>query len=470
MTTPVKTTARALAGLAGAFVLSGPLAAQDQRPAPPDPADYLTAPPKPASVKGRFSVASVGDIMLARPLADSPDPELQKVLALLRGADVAIGNQEGPALDVKTLTTGPMGLLGGLIAEPSMARDYKALGFDMVSVANNHSTDWGAEGLMRAIELLDKAGVAHAGGGKTLAEAQRAGFFDTPKGRIGLVATASTFKVNARANDAFGQLPGRPGQSTLRTRAVNLAPPEQMDIVRRLARELTSPLRKPPAPDAREVTLGEHVYRLSDKAGISYEMELYDHAAMLRSVREAKAQSDMVVFTIHAHESPTGVDDDTPEPPDFLTTLFHNTIDAGADMVMGGGPHALRGIEIYKGKPIFHGLGLFFFKPQLMGVAENVFKTFPDDGYPRAPDPRPTSPPSWFESVLAISDFDGGKLKQVRLYPIDLTDKGVPGSRGAPHLAKGPRAQEILQRLQNDSAPLGTKIAIENEVGVIRLP
>src|SRR5205085_741119 len=73
----------------------------------------------------------------------------------------------------------------------------------------------------------------------------------------------------------------------------------------------------------------------------------------------------LVVFTIHAHESPTGMDDDTPEPPDFLIKLFHSAVDAGADVIMGGGPHSLRGVEIYKGQPVFYGMGVFFIKGEI---------------------------------------------------------------------------------------------------------
>jgi poly-gamma-glutamate synthesis protein (capsule biosynthesis protein) len=189
---------------------------------------------------------------------------------------------------------------------------------------------------------------------------------------------------------------------------------------------------------------------------------------LLKAVREGKAQSDLLVFHIHAHESPTGVDDDTPAPPDFLVRLFHDAVDAGADVVMGGGPHALRGVEIYKGKPIFYGLGLFFFKPQLMGGGESGERAWPEDGYPSLPDPRPNNPPGWYDSVLAISDFESAKLKAVRLYPIDLANSQP--SRGLPHFATGARAQEILARLQRDSAPLGTRIVVENGVGVIHPP
>jgi poly-gamma-glutamate synthesis protein (capsule biosynthesis protein) len=438
-------------------------------PRPPsDPAEFLRDPPRPASVKGRFSVVAVGDVMLARPQASTPDPEFQKVLTLVRAGDMAIGNQEGPALDLKTLTRGPHGV-GGLISQPDMPADYKAMGFDMMSVANNHSTDWGGEGLLRAMELLDRAGVAHAGGGRNLAEAVAGGFAETPKGRVGLVATASTFKPDARAADPFGVLPERAGISTLRTRAVRLITAGQMAHLKQFATDVASPLRPPPPADAKQVTFSEELYRLADKPGLTYDMDLYDHTALLKAVREAKARSDLVVFHIHAHESPTGVDDDTPEPPDFLVKLFHDTIDAGADMVMGGGPHSMRGVEIYKGKPIFYGLGLFFFKPQLMGTPDNMLRKMPETGYPPPPDPRPNNPASWYDSVVAVSDFDGPTLKQVRLYPIDLANTNPPGSRGLPHLATGAQAQEILGRLTRDSAPFGTTIRIENGVGVIRV-
>ncbi|MDZ4370583.1 MAG: CapA family protein [Phenylobacterium sp.] len=452
-----------------ALVMAYPAAAQPsaERARPPsDPAEFTAPPAKPASVKGPFSVVAAGDIMLARPQASNPDPELQAVLAMIRDADVAIANQEGPALDLKALPRGTFGMFGGLISEPQMAADYKSMGFDLIATANNHSTDWGGEGLVQALDLLDKAGVGHAGAGRSMTEARRAGFVDTPKGRVGLVATASTVKANSRAGDAGPMAPDQTGISTLRLRTLNLVDAETFETIRKLAANLASPLKPAPAADAKEIVLGDQIYRIGSGPLRSYQMDLYDHTALVKSVREAKAQSDLVVFHIHAHESPTGVDDDTPEPPDFLARLFRDAVDAGADVVMGGGPHSTRGVEIYKGKPIFYGLGLFFFKPQLMGAAESSPRKWPDDGYPALPNPRPSNPASWYDSVLAISDFDGAKLTQVRLYPIDLAQPQP--ARGLPHLAKGARAQEILARLQRDSRPLGTTIRIENGVGIIR--
>src|ERR1700722_2039451 len=140
---------------------------------------------------------------------------------------------------------------------------------------------------------------------------------------------------------------------------------------------------------------------------------------MLKSIRTAKLHSDLVVFTIQDHQSSTGDDDDTPASPAFLVRLFHDAVDAGADVVMGGGPHSLRGIEIYKGKPVLYGLGLFYFKPIIKALQETALQKYSDGGYAPAPDPRPHNPEIWYDSVLVVSDFSDGRLERVRLYPID---------------------------------------------------
>jgi poly-gamma-glutamate synthesis protein (capsule biosynthesis protein) len=325
--------------------------------------------------------------------------------------------------------------------------------------------------------LLDEAGLVHSGGGRTLQEARAAGILDTPKGRVALVSTASTFKPNASANDAFADVPARPGISTLRLRKTNLVSRDQLNAIKRLATERASPREPAPAPDATEVVFAEQIYRLSDKGGLSYDMDLYDHAGLLKAVREAKAGSDLAVFTIHAHESTTGMDDDTPPPPDFLIKLFHDAVDAGADVILGGGPHSLRGIEIYKGKPILYGMGVFFIKGEIKALQETAFRVFPDStGH--APPPRPPersvrpggNPASWYDGVVAITDFEKGKARAVRLYPLDVGNTYDPARRGNPHFANPENAKRILTNLQRDSAPFGTKIEIEGSIGVIRIP
>ena len=48
-------------------------------------------------------------------------------------------------------------------------------------------------------------------------------------------------------------------------------------------------------------------------------------------------------------------------PAQYQVALAHAAVDAGADVVMGHGPHVIQGIEVYGGKPVFYSLGNFFF-------------------------------------------------------------------------------------------------------------
>lgn len=470
----------ALAGCASLALACGAFSQPMEEPPRPSssPQDFLSAPRKASTLRGDFRLVSIGDLLYSHPMADNPNPEFQKVVALIRDGDVTIGNQEGVFLDIEKFTGEAYGS-GQLWGEASLARDMKALGVDMVSTANNHSTDFGPVGLMETIRHLDEAGMVHSGGGASLTEARKAGVLATPKGRVALVSAASSFKPMAGAMDAFRDFKPRPGISILRTRKVNLVSAEQMALLKTLATERASPLAPAPPADLQQIEFEGQTYRISNTPGLlHYDMELYDHAAILKAIREAKAGADLVVFTIHAHESPTGFDDDNPAAPNFLIDLFHDTVDAGADVVMGGGPHSLRGVEIYKGQPIFYGMGVFFIKGEIAGMQESGQRLFPDPTTGKAPPPRPAersvraggNPASWYDSFVATTDFKDGKARTIRLYPLDVGNTYDKDRRGNPHLADAVNARRILADVQKSSAQFGTKIDIEGSVGVIRLP
>jgi poly-gamma-glutamate synthesis protein (capsule biosynthesis protein) len=400
-------------------------------------------------------------------MAKSSDPELQQVFRLLRSGDLTIGNREGVCFDLKTYKGHAYGD-GQVWCEPAVARDMKAIGVGMVSVANNHATDWGGEGLLDSLDLLDAAGIAYAGGGRNLSEARAAGIVQTSKGRVALVSTASTFKPNAGADDAFGEVPGRAGISVLRTRTVQWVTADQLAMIRRLATERATSLEPAPAPNATEIRFGGELYRLAPRPGLHYEMDLYDEAGLLQAIRRAKEKANLVVFTIHAHETATGLDDDTTAPPDFLIKLFHEAVDAGADEIIGGGLHSLRGIEIYKGRPILYGMGLFALRPVILALQQTALQKFPADAS-APPEGRSRPPAAWYEGVVAVTEYEGARAKQVTLYPLDLANATEPGRRGVPHLAAPQRARSILTALQKESAQFGTRIEIEGSTGVIRI-
>jgi poly-gamma-glutamate synthesis protein (capsule biosynthesis protein) len=130
--------------------------------------------------------------------------------------------------------------------------------------------------------------------------------------------------------------------------------------------------------------------------------------------------------------------------PDFLIRLAHDSIDNGADLFVAHGVHSLRGVEIYQGKPVFYGLSNFVF--------QSGIEVEPHD------------------ALLATSHFDNGRLVEVRLYPADLGGIRRPLSRnGIPTTPSPEDAQRILRDVQQYSRPFGTRISIENNIGIIRV-
>jgi poly-gamma-glutamate capsule biosynthesis protein CapA/YwtB (metallophosphatase superfamily) len=472
-------------GLAGAALLGvAPVATWAALPVrggenPPESSSRL---PGLAMASGEFRLVTVGDLLYSHPFASNADAKLQKVFSLLRSGDVVIGNKEGVFFDLRDFKGS--GRDGGLLwGEAALASDMKAMGIGMVSVANNHSMDWGWQGLSDCLRLLDAAGIVYGGAGRNLQEAREAGFMRTAAGVVALVATASTYSPNAGADDAFGDAPSRPGISILRLQEVNSVTSSQMSLIRRLAKERASAYEPAPAPDAREVSFGGELYRVSRTSGVHYEMNRYDLAGLVQAVRAAKRKANLVVFTIHAHETATGNDDDNPQPPDFLIRLAHDVIDAGADVFLGTGIHDLRGIEIYHGRPVFYGMSSFFINGEVKELRQSMLQAYEGTSHQHASRVKQMrsgpvgcfqvrsqgDPRSWFDSMVAVTDFDRGRASEVRIYPLDLGDTCDQSRRGIPHFADPADARRILVTLQRYSAPFGTRIDIRGSVGLIRI-
>ena len=146
------------------------------------------------SVADGFTVAAVGDCIIARPVSQTSG--FAAVGKVVHDGDVAFGNFEGTALDLSRTTAVPQAEFGGvwIIGAPAVAKDLKAIGFDVMSRANNHATDWGLEGMRQTSRALDEAGIVHAGVGEHRAAARAARYFDTDKGRVALISMASDRK------------------------------------------------------------------------------------------------------------------------------------------------------------------------------------------------------------------------------------------------------------------------------------
>jgi poly-gamma-glutamate synthesis protein (capsule biosynthesis protein) len=430
------------------------------------------ASPPPATVKDGFVYAVLGDISQVGAVTRLSLPEFEKVLSIVRGADFSLANQEGVAFfePSKRFAVNETGAM--FPSDTTAPWDIKNMGVKMVTVANNHSADYGADALLENLRLARAAGLAYAGAGMNLREARAATLYTTPKGRVSVVATAGTFKPNFVAADGRGGLVERPGISTVRTTLFQQVTASEMALLQQLNGMRQPGGRTDSLPQQLQV-LGQ-IYQLGDKPGLSYRMNSFDQRDIMQAVNIAKKNSDLTIFTIHAHQSATGEDDPNPVPGDYLVKLFHSVVDAGADVVAGHGNHLLRGIEIYKGKPIFYGLASFVFAGRPAGT--NI------GGEPRLLSvPGPSGPPSdqsvrpavaggtltMWESIFATTTWSGGKLKEVRVYPIDLNAAGAK-PKGVPAFASPELAKKILEEVRAASKPFGTNMQIEGEVGVIR--
>src|SRR5580765_3944455 len=402
-------------------VASAAIAAQQSTAPPPrDPQRELMM-----SVADGFTLAAVGDNIIARPVSQTPG--FAPVGKIIHDADLAFGNFEGTAIDLSRTPAVPQAEFGGvwIIGAPSVAKDLKAIGFDVMSRANNHATDWGLEGMRQTSRELDAAGIVHAGVGEHRAAARAARYFDTDKGRVALISMASTFTPLSRSAPPVGQAPGRPGVNALRTTRYSLVTAEELRALRKIRDEQPAgSVRLPENEPANELELFGVRYKVADHRGFAYTIDPVDEREVLKSIRAAKQLSDFVIVTIHAHEPGNW----SQEPADFLPKLARAAIDAGADQFIGHGPHQIRGIEVYRGKPIFYSLGDFIFQLDLLEpVASDLYEQYKMDPA-SATDAEFNAMWNrlvfggdvWYQSVVTTSRFEKGRLAEIRLHPIDL--------------------------------------------------
>jgi capsule synthesis protein PGA_cap len=433
-------------------------------------------PVRQTDVPDGFTFAAVGDLLELRPLMPLRDPGFLAVDRIVKGADVAFGNDELPIIDIAKPGLYPEAENGALnvYAVPAVAADWKAQGFTMVGHANNHSTDWGVLGMEMTDANLDAAGLLHAGTGRNEDAARRVRLMETPWGRVGLASTTSTFEGNEPAGAAQGDVAGRPGASVVHTTQTVLVDRATIDGLKRYYGKPVYHVDDKPTADS--IAVYGQPFALGPGPGIRYEMDKHDVASIVRAVRQGNAASNFLVFSVHAHEDASGIGNDVPQGA-FLRELAHDVIDAGADVFVGHGPHQVAGIEIYKGKPIFYSLGNYIFQ---LGVEENIY---PEGWTAYGMDPSAStdaefmhhflqhyfSEEKYWQSVVVTMTYRHNAVETIRLYPIDLGRDKAPHARGVPSLAPPAEGVEILQRIQKLSEPFGTRITIENGVGVIQV-
>lgn len=468
MRTPTLGAAYTLAILA---LVATPLVARQSKGAVAGPVEILPGPGT------TWSLAAVGDAIITRRIAafeNDQDPRFKRMVDVIRGADAAFLNLEISLFRLSEFTGWPEVENGGNweLGPPEAAADLKTMGFDLFNRANNHTTDYGVEGMRMTSVLLDELGIVHSGAGMTLGQASRPGYLDTPKGRIALIGLATTFTPMSRAGEARDDVKGRPGLNPLRINRKYEVDERTMTSLRQFATAIGGNV--PPDPKAPFRLLGNPI-ELAGATRVVETINARDEERILREIRNAAALADYVVVNSHSHEPGNAA----LVPPGWLPAFAKKCLDAGASTYIVHGPHQLRGIEIYRNKPIFYSLGNFVFQNETIDpMPADHYELFDlpptalaadlyDARFKSGTSGFPSSP-VWYESVVAVPKFNGREVTEIRLYPIDLGQKAPRSQRGTPRAADEATAKTIIDRFAKLSAPLGTTIRYEDGIGVWR--
>jgi poly-gamma-glutamate synthesis protein (capsule biosynthesis protein) len=305
---------------------------------------------------GAIDLTVAGDLMLVR---DVPDPTaaLAPLSERLRRADLTVGNLESTLSRNGEPTQDPVTDSFG--ATPALVPVLRAAGFDAVSLANNHVGDYGEVALLETLRTLRSSRLQGFGAGRDRAEAGRAAVLN----RDGVSFAFLGF-------NAIGETPratrDEPGALSVRM------PPRTGPLVR------------------------------SD----------LDHMAAL--VREYDEVADVVVVIPHWGEQYVH------EPWQVQRDVSRRLVAAGADLVVGGHPHWVQGVEAVDGVPVVHSLGNFVFDMDFMEQT--------------------------LEGVLLEATFWGAELKAVRFVPYRMDTEVF-----APRVARGDAGAAILDDLWSSS-------------------
>lgn len=406
-----------------------------------------------------FTVAAAGDSVLTAGVTAARDARLQEIAGIIRDADVAFTNLETTLHDFQgapQIATLPPVLVG----DPGLIDDLKAIGFNACSTANNHIMDWGEGGLLATLDVLDRANVRHAGTGRHLQEARAPRYWQGTTGRVALLAATSTFPPHTRAGGQRADCQGRPGVNPLRFEAIVDIDEETMRTLQaaeartglNAARENRQRLGFEPPCSPGMARIFDHTFRIGEVPGLHTRPYARDLEGNLAWIRDARRQARWVLVSLHGHEA-AGMEREL--PAEFIPEFCRKAIDAGADMVLGHGPHVIRGVEIYRGKPIFYSLGNFIFQTET--VTRQPADLYEQLGLLDTATPADlfdahgarggfAADPIYWKGLVATCRLSDAGTDEIRLYPVTLGHGRPRSERGIPQLATGAEAKAIIRR------------------------
>ncbi len=387
--------------------------------------------------EGETVLTFVGDFFLMRELPDHEAAEAEQVFDLLRESDLAFANLENglstvgspeasgfPSVDWGGGLRGP-----SLRGHPSLVKELTWAGVNAVSLANNHTGNYGRDALLETMTTLDGAGIRYAGAGRNVEEAFAPAYLSVGGLTVAFLSLYSYYYqygadevassteagvASSRTFDVLLQVP-----SGLESRYVNPNhddPPYQLGLQPGGSHSVLAPLK-------------EDIDRMRD------------------AISQAQARADFTILSVHLHWGRSGKHD----LPFQQRVLVQAAIDAGVDLFVGHGPHVLGGVETFRGKAIAYGMGNFMLSRASAPEQSGKLSSAALEGQPTR------------QSMVLRATVKKKEVVALELLPI------VIGADGRPRFARGAGGQRIVQKLIGLSAQLGTEIEETDWFGNVRV-
>ena len=344
----------------------------------------------------RTTLMFAGDVNLMN--VTDPRGPFARVTGVLSGADVRLANLEccfyEPA-GARSLSD------EGFYASPSMAEALRIAGFDAVGTANN--VNYGTDAITSSLRALDAHGIAHTGSGPNSAAAHEPAYVHAGGAQVGFLQRTSVYwPTNHEAGEHSAGVAALRGNTAYRVPAHKYRP----DV---------PPMNRPGVPPE-VITWAEPKYleRLRD------------------DIARVRKQADVVVSSHH-----WGLHKDVLQ---YMTDIAHAAIDAGADVVVGHGPHYSLPVEVYKGKPIFYGVGSFSFHTGHGGLKHG----------------------NWVGQLARVV-VDGGKVTEAAFRLVRHNEDNET------YFCDPAKEGEALGEIRSRSEPFGTTLTVAGEEVTIKL-
>jgi poly-gamma-glutamate synthesis protein (capsule biosynthesis protein) len=350
---------------------------------------------------------AVGDIILG----PDAEPFFTFVAPVLKTGDIVLGQLEVPY----TTRDSDAVALG---RDPENLSALISAGFNVVTLAGNHIWDAGAAGIEDTLAWLNKHDIAFTGGGMNINEARRPVVIERDGTRFGFMS------YNCVGPKETWAAPRRPGCA-------------YVHIITHYELEHATPGGPPTV----------YTWAESDTLG-----------AMVDDIRSLRSLCDILVVSLHKGIGHTPV-----KLAVYEQQVSYAALDAGADLIVGHHAHILKGIELYRGKAIFHGLcNLVAYVPSLApGTGQDprswarrrkeLFGFEPDPEYPT----YPFHPEARYTIITKCAVKDK-KIFQTGYIPCLINKQGQPEI-----LKRDARGQEVFEYMDKITRGAGLNAKFE---------